>query len=124
MLSTFSFALYLEPHHSSNEANSTDTTYGFVACAFAVLLYGSYFVPVKTIDTGDGEEFNCTFTHHTNILPTLPRYAVLTGMFFQWICSSAIWCVGLVADTLLHPSRAHPAAMLGGVLWATGKVYV
>ncbi|XP_039520444.1 transmembrane protein 144b isoform X1 [Pimephales promelas] len=86
-----------EPPRSSNEASSTDTTYGFVACAFAVLLYGSYFVPVKTIDIGD-------------------------GMFFQWICSSAIWCVGLVADTLFHPSRAHPAAMLGGALWATGNV--
>lgn len=41
---------------SSNEANSTDTTYGFVACVLAILLYGSNFVPVKTIDTGDGEE--------------------------------------------------------------------
>ncbi|XP_067313550.1 transmembrane protein 144b isoform X2 [Pseudorasbora parva] len=86
-----------EPPHSSNEASSTDTTYGFVACVFAVLLYGSYFVPVKTIDTGD-------------------------GMFFQWICCSAIWFVGLVADTLFHPSRAHPAAMLGGALWATGNI--
>lgn len=52
------------------------------------------------------------------------KYAVFTGMFFQWICCSAIWFVGLVADTLFHPSRAHPAAMLGGALWATGKVYV
>ncbi|KTG45919.1 hypothetical protein cypCar_00028168, partial [Cyprinus carpio] len=92
------FVLYLEPL-SSNEANSTDTTYGFVACVISVLLYGSCFVPVKTIDTGD-------------------------GMFFQWICCSAIWFVGLVADTLFHPSRAHPAAMLGGALWATGKAYV
>lgn len=41
---------------SSNEANSTDSTYGYVACVFAILLYGSNFVPVKTIDTGDGEE--------------------------------------------------------------------
>uniref|UniRef100_A0A9J7ZF13 Transmembrane protein 144b n=1 Tax=Cyprinus carpio carpio TaxID=630221 RepID=A0A9J7ZF13_CYPCA len=75
----------------------TDTTYGFVACVISVLLYGSCFVPVKTIDTGD-------------------------GMFFQWICCSAIWFVGLVADTLFHPSRAHPAAMLGGALWATGNI--
>ncbi|XP_042594244.1 uncharacterized protein LOC109081162 isoform X5 [Cyprinus carpio] len=84
---------------SSNEASSTDATYGFVACVIAVLLYGSYFVPVKTVNTGD-------------------------GMFFQWICCSAIWFVGLVTDTLFRPSRAHPAAMLGGALWATGKSYV
>uniref|UniRef100_A0A8C2CXL1 Transmembrane protein 144b n=1 Tax=Cyprinus carpio TaxID=7962 RepID=A0A8C2CXL1_CYPCA len=82
---------------SSNEASSTDATYGFVACVIAVLLYGSYFVPVKTVNTGD-------------------------GMFFQWICCSAIWFVGLVTDTLFRPSRAHPAAMLGGALWATGNI--
>uniref|UniRef100_A0A673G9D2 Transmembrane protein 144-like n=1 Tax=Sinocyclocheilus rhinocerous TaxID=307959 RepID=A0A673G9D2_9TELE len=40
---------------SSNETNSIDTTYGFVACVISVLLYGSYFIPVKTIDTSDGE---------------------------------------------------------------------
>ncbi|XP_042594245.1 transmembrane protein 144-like isoform X6 [Cyprinus carpio] len=44
------------------------------------------------------------------------------GMFFQWICCSAIWFVGLVTDTLFRPSRAHPAAMLGGALWATGNI--
>ncbi|XP_057206154.1 transmembrane protein 144b isoform X2 [Triplophysa rosa] len=82
---------------SSNEANSTDTTYGFVACVFAILLYGSNFVPVKTIDTGD-------------------------GMFFQWVSCSAIWFVGLVVDILFHPSRSHPAAMLGGAIWATGNL--
>ncbi|XP_016316698.1 transmembrane protein 144-like isoform X2 [Sinocyclocheilus anshuiensis] len=86
-----------EPLSSNNEASSTDTTYGFVACVIAVLFYGSYFVPVKTVDTGD-------------------------GMFFQWICCSAIWFVGLVTDTLFRPSRAHPAAMLGGALWATGNI--
>nr|XP_055033700.1 transmembrane protein 144b isoform X3 [Misgurnus anguillicaudatus]XP_055033701.1 transmembrane protein 144b isoform X3 [Misgurnus anguillicaudatus] len=62
-----------------------------------MLLYGSNFVPVKTIDAGD-------------------------GMFFQWVCCSAIWFVGLVVDMLFHPSRAHPAAMLGGAIWATGNI--
>ncbi|XP_052011021.1 transmembrane protein 144b [Xyrauchen texanus] len=82
---------------SSNGANTTDTTYGFVACVFAMLLYGSNFVPVKTIDAGD-------------------------GLFFQWVSCSAIWLVGLVADILFHPSRVHPAAMLGGAIWATGNI--
>ncbi|XP_043113163.1 transmembrane protein 144b isoform X2 [Puntigrus tetrazona] len=92
-----SSTLSAEEPLSSNEASSTDTTYGFVACVLAVLLYGSYFVPVKTVDIGD-------------------------GMFFQWICCSAIWFVGLVTDTMFRPSRAHPAAMLGGALWATGNI--
>ena len=47
--------------------------------------------------------------------------SVGAGMFFQWISCAAIWVVGLVGDTLLHSSKAHPAAMLGGVIWATGK---
>ncbi|KAL7863477.1 hypothetical protein SRHO_G00124610 [Serrasalmus rhombeus] len=41
-------------------------------------------------------------------------------MFFQWISCAAIWVVGLVGDTLFRSSKAHPAAMLGGVIWATG----
>ena len=38
--------------------NSTDTThfvYGVTANLFAVLLYGSSFVPIKRIETGDGK---------------------------------------------------------------------
>lgn len=45
-------------------------------------------------------------------------------MFFQWVSCSAIWFVGVAVDIFFHPSRAHPAAMLGGAIWATGKVYV
>lgn len=40
---------------SSNGTNITELTYGFVSCAVSVLFYGSNFVPVKKIDTGDGE---------------------------------------------------------------------
>uniref|UniRef100_A0A8C1I8U9 Transmembrane protein 144b n=1 Tax=Cyprinus carpio TaxID=7962 RepID=A0A8C1I8U9_CYPCA len=83
---------------SSNEASSTDTTYGFVACVIAVLLYGSYLVPVKRVNTGD-------------------------GMFFQWICCSAMYMVCWTGyGHIVRPSRAHPAAMLGGALWATGNI--
>ncbi len=121
MWSIFSFVLFLEPL-SSNEASSTDTTYGVVACVIAVLLYGSYLIPVKAVDTGDGEFKLYASNQHLNGL--VLKSVVFTGMFFQWICCSAIWLVGLVADTLFCPSRAHPAAMLGGALWATGKSYV
>ncbi|ROI16058.1 Transmembrane protein 144 [Anabarilius grahami] len=38
----------------SNSTNSSDLTYGFVSCAVAVVFFGSNFVPVKKIDTGDG----------------------------------------------------------------------
>ncbi|XP_007245581.3 transmembrane protein 144b isoform X2 [Astyanax mexicanus] len=94
-----------EPSQSQDEARGgvsshsefTDRVFGFLSCLVAVLLYGSNFVPVKTVDTGD-------------------------GMFFQWISCVTIWVVGFVGDMVLQSSKAHPAAMLGGVIWATGNI--
>ncbi|XP_072519922.1 transmembrane protein 144b [Salminus brasiliensis] len=94
-----------EPHQSQDEAaggvsahpGPTDKVFGFLSCLVAVVLYGSNFVPVKTVDTGD-------------------------GMFFQWISCVSIWAVGFVGDMVIHSSKAHPAAMIGGVIWATGNI--
>lgn len=38
-----------------NSTNMTHFAYGIAANVVAVLLYGSNFVPVKRIETGDGE---------------------------------------------------------------------
>lgn len=84
---------------SSNGTNSTDLTYGFTSCAVAVLFYGSNFVPVKKIDTGD-------------------------GMFFQWVLCAAIWTVSLVANIILSSPKFWPLAMAGGAIWATGNITV
>lgn len=35
--------------------NMTGMAYGFVANSIAVILYGSNFIPVKRIETGDGK---------------------------------------------------------------------
>ncbi|XP_036620586.1 transmembrane protein 144 [Trichosurus vulpecula] len=79
--------------------NGTDLTTGFISSAVAVVLYGSNFVPVKKIDTGD-------------------------GMFLQWILCAAIWMVSLVVNLLLHCPKFWPLAMLGGCIWATGNITV
>lgn len=43
---------------TSNGTNSTtNMAYGFISCAVAVVFYGSNFVPVKKIDSGDGIGF-------------------------------------------------------------------
>uniref|UniRef100_A0AAY5EQB0 Transmembrane protein 144a n=1 Tax=Electrophorus electricus TaxID=8005 RepID=A0AAY5EQB0_ELEEL len=76
-----------------------DLTYGFVSCAVSVLFYGSNFVPVKKIDTGD-------------------------GMFFQWVLCAAVWTVSLVANIILRSPKFWPLAMLGGAIWATGNITV
>ncbi|MCI4395059.1 hypothetical protein PGIGA_G00175960 [Pangasianodon gigas] len=95
--------LLLDPSHllrdSSNGTNTTDLTYGFVSCAVSVLFYGSNFVPVKKIDTGD-------------------------GMFFQWVLCAAIWTVSMIANIILSSPKFWPLAMLGGAIWATGNVTV
>ncbi|XP_062864717.1 transmembrane protein 144a [Trichomycterus rosablanca] len=92
-----------DPSHflraSSNATNSTDLTYGFVSCAVSVVFYGSNFVPVKKIDTGD-------------------------GMFFQWVLCAAIWTVSLIVNLILKSPKFWPLAMLGGAIWATGNITV
>ncbi|KAM9849643.1 transmembrane protein 144b [Aulostomus maculatus] len=82
-----------------NSTNMTHFTYGIAANVVAVLLYGSNFVPIKRIETGD-------------------------GMFFQWVNCAAIWVVSMVGDLMLQSPKFYPFAMLGGVIWATGSVAV
>ncbi|KAI1887463.1 hypothetical protein AGOR_G00190560 [Albula goreensis] len=84
---------------TGNSTNSTELTYGFVSCIVSVLFFGSNFVPVKKIDTGD-------------------------GMFFQWVLCAAIWTVSLVANIILRCPTFWPLAMLGGAIWATGNITV
>uniref|UniRef100_A0A3P9NQZ6 Transmembrane protein 144b n=1 Tax=Poecilia reticulata TaxID=8081 RepID=A0A3P9NQZ6_POERE len=63
----------------------------------AVVLYGSTFVPVKRIETGD-------------------------GMFYHFVTCASIWVVSLFGDLLLRTPKFHPLAMLGGMIWATGSI--
>uniref|UniRef100_A0A3Q3VUJ7 Uncharacterized protein n=1 Tax=Mola mola TaxID=94237 RepID=A0A3Q3VUJ7_MOLML len=89
------YAANLEPLDSAfNASNVTRLVYGTAANAAAVLLYGSNFVPVKRIETGD-------------------------GMFFQWVTCAAIWVVSMVGNLILHSPKFYPFAMLGGAIWAT-----
>ncbi|KAG5285932.1 hypothetical protein AALO_G00009140 [Alosa alosa] len=84
---------------TTNGTDATEMAYGFISCAVAVVFYGSNFVPVKKIDSGD-------------------------GMFFQWVLCGSIWLVGLVANLILNCPQFRPLAMLGGVIWATGNITV
>lgn len=83
--------------------NSAETTYGYVACAFAVLLYGSYFVPIKRIETGDGKDINCT------LLSFKPSRLSQSLLYFQECFSSgfAVRVYGLL-DWLLTRCFTHP----------------
>uniref|UniRef100_A0A8C9VGU0 Transmembrane protein 144b n=1 Tax=Scleropages formosus TaxID=113540 RepID=A0A8C9VGU0_SCLFO len=89
----------LAPLLTSNSSDSAALTSGFVACVVSVTFFGSNFVPVKKIDTGD-------------------------GMFFQWVLCAAIWTVSLVVNIILNSPKFWPLAMLGGAIWATGNITV
>ncbi|XP_023847686.1 transmembrane protein 144 [Salvelinus sp. IW2-2015] len=80
-------------------SNTTEMAYGFVANTIAVILYGSNFVPVKRIETGD-------------------------GMFFQWVSCASILVVSMIGDLILKSPKFYPLAMLGGAVWATGSLTV
>lgn len=84
---------------ATNTSNSTQLTYGFISCGVAVIFYGSNFVPVKKVNTGD-------------------------GLFFQWVLCAAIWCVSLVVNIILGSPDFWPLAMIGGAVWATGNITV
>ncbi len=45
----------------------------------------------------------------------------LEGMFFQWMMCNASLFVGVFVNIFAGCPQFHPLAMLGGVLWATGK---
>eukprot|EP00455_Lapot_gusevi_P008580 TRINITY_DN1375_c0_g1_i2.p1 TRINITY_DN1375_c0_g1~~TRINITY_DN1375_c0_g1_i2.p1 ORF type:complete len:334 (+),score=108.65 TRINITY_DN1375_c0_g1_i2:79-1080(+) len=72
---------------------------GFGAATIAVFCFGSNFVPVKKIKTGD-------------------------GMFFQLVMCIAIWIAGLIVYLVRGAPKFEPIAILGGVLWTSGNVCV
>ncbi|XP_038156761.1 transmembrane protein 144-like [Cyprinodon tularosa] len=80
-----------------NSTNVTNFAYGITANMAAVVLYGSTFVPVKRIETGD-------------------------GMFYHFVSCASIWVVSLLGDLFMRTPKFHPLAMFGGVLWSTGSV--
>ena len=76
---------------------------GLACAAGAVLFFGSNYLPVKTLDVGD-------------------------GFFFQWALCAGIWLVGMVVALIypygLAPPAIQPLAALGGATWATGHIAV
>jgi hypothetical protein len=72
---------------------------GYIALSISVFFLGSNYLPVKAFETGD-------------------------GMFFQLILTSGIWFVGFVVNCIQGFPKMYPLAMLGGVFWSTGNLFV
>ncbi|CAB3996141.1 Hypothetical predicted protein [Paramuricea clavata] len=75
-------------------------TAGYIGAFVAILMFGSNFIPVKKITTGD-------------------------GVFFQWIVCSGIWTFGLFVHLYNGDERKfYPLVMVGGAIWCTGNMCV
>ena len=73
------------------------TTVALLCCCIAVVFFGSNFVPVKTVETGD-------------------------GVFFSWVLCSGIFFVGVIVNFAEGFPPFEPWAMLGGAIWCTGNL--
>jgi len=71
---------------------------GFVAALVSILFFGSNFVPVKSIEIGD-------------------------GVFFQFIMCNAIFITSLPVLAFQNFPPFHSLAMFGGALWCTGRAH-
>ncbi|KAK5974149.1 Transmembrane protein [Trichostrongylus colubriformis] len=69
---------------------------GIAACGVASLFFGSMFVALRRIETGD-------------------------GIFAQWVISMAILCVGFADFWYRGFPGFYPLAMLGGAFWTVGN---
>jgi len=74
-----------------------DEILAYCCIGIAVVIFGTNFIPVKKIATGD-------------------------GLFFQLIVCVHIWLVGLAICFFRQTYELHPLPMLGGLLWATGNL--
>jgi len=72
---------------------------GYVGALIAVACFGTYAVPTKFVETGD-------------------------GMMFQWIECAAIFVFGLFVMFVEGSYVFHPLAVLGGALWCLGNATV
>uniref|UniRef100_A0A915DFW9 Transmembrane protein 144 n=1 Tax=Ditylenchus dipsaci TaxID=166011 RepID=A0A915DFW9_9BILA len=76
--------------------DTEDAVKGLLSCAFAVITFGSFFVPIKKYNPGD-------------------------GIYVQWVMSVAILMVGFVIFAYEGFPKFYPVSMIGGALWTIGN---
>ena len=76
--------------------STSSETYGYIACAIAVVLFGSNFVPFKFVKTGD-------------------------GFFAQWVMCSGIFITGVAMQLIREQPMFFPTTLIGGAIWTLGN---
>ena len=83
------YSTNIEYSDANNSTSGGLPTYsGFLFLIGSSIFYGSNFIPVKKLDTGD-------------------------GMFFQLILCLGIWIVGFVVNCIVNFPKMKPLALLG-----------
>jgi glucose uptake protein GlcU len=70
---------------------------GFLCLAISIFFYGTFLLPVKKYDTGD-------------------------GVFFQFVLCSGIFLVGFIVNCIQSFPTFYGLPMIGGVLFTTGNL--
>lgn len=84
---------------ASTADGGNDLMIAWVCTVIACLGFGSNYLPVKKCDTRDGQ-------------------------FFSLMVACGIFLVGLIQWLAFGVYKFEPIAMLGGVIWATGNLFV
>ena len=74
-----------------------DVAFSYGCIIIAVFIYGTNFIPVKKVATGD-------------------------GLFFQLVVTMYIWTIGIAMCFIRNSFNFQLLPMLGGFLWATGNL--
>jgi len=78
-------------------SSTVEFAVAYCCIGIAVLIFGTNFIPVKKVATGD-------------------------GIFFQLIVTIYIWTIGLITCFVRNSFNFEILPMLGGFLWATGNL--
>jgi len=75
----------------------SETALAWAAIIISTIIFGTNFMTVKKVPTGD-------------------------GIFFQLIVTSYIWFVGLIYSIIQDSTVMSPVPMIGGILWGAGNL--
>ena len=92
------YTLTCTNHTCTEKGNTQNVGFGYLGVAFAVVGFGSYFIPVKKVRrTGN-------------------------GIIFQLLMGVAIMMTGILTALITKRYTFYPMSMVGGMCWAIGNV--
>lgn len=104
-----------------NSTNVTNFAYGITANMAAVVLYGSTFVPVKRIETGDGEQKDTIWTPPTPYI--MPKMFLKPVLISRHVLSFCELCIYMGCISSRRPLYANTEISSSCDVWRCSLVY-